>query len=85
MARSQPHAKTIVDLSKAGPKGSRIRRDPPPPPRKVTAGELRAREARIIVIGITAIGLALFVVLLSLDRFAGLSLADHVIELRPGG
>ena len=86
MARFQSQAKTTVDLSKGGPKGSRIRRDPPPPPpKKVTAGELRAREARVIVIGIAAIALALFVILLSLNRFAGWSLGDYVVEVRPDG
>jgi len=76
----RPGAKAKVDLAAPARIGSRIRRDPPPPPpRKVTRSELRQREARIIVIGITTIALAIMVVLVGLGGRAGWSPADTTI------
>lgn len=82
MARPFRSDKQTVDLAVRGPTVSRIRRDPPPPPpRKVTPGELRAREAKVIVIGVLAFGLAIFVLLVQLGQWAGWSPADYVIVL----
>jgi len=86
MAAPAQRSKKTVDL--AGPRrtGSRIRRDPPPPPpRKVTPGELRAQEARVMVIGIGLIAMALLVLLVQVSRAAGWSAADYTITVHPGG
>lgn len=82
MASPLPRAKKTVDLGAGQPRVSRIRRDPPPPPpRKVTAGELREREAAVIVTGIAAVGIALFVLLFEFSRVAGWSPADYEIRI----
>jgi hypothetical protein len=80
MASISRPGKQTVDLARTGPRVSRIRRDPPPqPPRKVTPGELRSREARIIVIGLVTFGLAIAVLLFQFGRWAGWSPADYRI------
>jgi hypothetical protein len=82
MARSTS-SKQTVDLSHGPVKVSRIRRDPPPPPpRKVTAGELRASEAKVIVVGLIVFGLAIAVLLFQAARWAGWSPADYTIVIR---
>lgn len=80
MARPLRTDKQTVDLRAAGPKVSRIRRDPPPPPpRKISPSELRSREARIILVGLIASGLILVILLVQIGRWAGWSPADYTI------
>lgn len=76
-------SKKAVDLS-AAPRVSRIRRDPPPKvvEKTVTKAELRQREAWQVAIGITAMTLALFIVLMAVGRWAGWSLSDYMIVVR---
>ena len=82
MASASRPGKQTVDLAKTGPRVSRIRRDPPPPPpRKVSPGELRSREARIIVIGLVTFGLAIAVLLFHFGQWAGWSPADYTIVI----
>lgn len=82
MARVSRPGKQTVDLAKAGQRISRIRRDPPPPPpRNVAPSELRSSEARIIVVGLIAFGLAFAVLLFHIGRWAGWSPADYTIVI----
>lgn len=82
MASASRPGKQTVDLAKPGTRGSRIRRDPPPPPpRKVTPGELRSQEARVIVIGLLTFGLAIAVLLVHFGNWAGWSPADYTIVI----
>lgn len=68
------------------PVGSRIRRAPPPKPeRKISAAELREREARLMVIGMVAVALAVSVILLSVARWQGWSPADYRVILTERG
>lgn len=72
-----------MDLA-GGPRrvGSRIRRAPPPPPeKKLTAAEIREREAWVVGTGILAVALALMVIILATARWGGWSPADYVIRL----
>jgi hypothetical protein len=83
MARPLASGKKAVDIA-GGPRpvGSRIRRAPPPKPeRKVSAAELREREARLMVVGMVAVALAVSVILLSVARWHGWSLADYRVVL----
>lgn len=74
--------KKVVDLSGPRRAVSRIRRDPPPPPpRKVTKAELREQEARVVLIGIVTVGLAIFVLTMQLGRAAGWSPSQYVITV----
>jgi hypothetical protein len=73
-------AKKTVDLAGGPVRVSRIRRDPPPPPpRRVTPGELREQEARVIVAGLFAAGLALSLLLYHVAQWAGWSPTDYHI------
>jgi hypothetical protein len=83
MARPSRSAKQTVDLAGGGPKVSRIRRDPPPPPpKKVTPGELREREAKVILAGLFAAGLAIALILFQIGQWAGWSPSDYTIVIR---
>lgn len=83
MSRPLRSAKQTVDLASRGVRVSRIRRDPPPPPpRKVTRGELRAREAKVILVGLVAAGIALALILFHVSQWAGWSPSDYRIVLR---
>jgi len=85
MAAPLPTTKKTVDLARqGGARVSRIRRDPPPAAKEksVTRAELREREAWSMAIGITAVTVALFVILLALSRWAGWSMSDYEIISR---
>ena len=85
MAAPLPTAKKTVDLAASrGVRVSRIRRDPPPTVKEktITRAELRRREAWMVAIGITAMTVALFVVLIAISRWAGWSLTDYEIVWR---
>ena len=85
MAAPLPTAKKTVDLAASrGVRVSRIRRDPPPTVKEkvITRAELRRREAWMLAIGITAMAIALFVVLIAVSRWAGWSLTDYEIVWR---
>lgn len=85
MAAPLPTTKKAVDLAgSGGVRVSRIRRDPPPAAKEknLTRAELREREAWAMAIGITALTVALFVILLAFSRWAGWSMSDYVIVVR---
>ena len=60
---------------------SRIRRDPPPPVKVVTAAEIKERDARNTVIGILAFALAVFVVLMGVSNASGWSPGQYRIVI----
>lgn len=85
MAAPLPTAKKSVDLAAGGSvRASRVRRDPPPKDkdRTLTRAELREREAWAMALGISAVTVALFVVLVAISRWAGWSLSDYEIVWR---
>ena len=77
--------KTTVDMSAPVVRVSRIRRDPPPPVRVITAAEIRERDARNIVIGIIAFALAVFIILIGLSNAAGWSPSQHAVVIKMEG
>ena len=80
-----PSRKQSVDMSAPVLRVSRIRRDPPPPVKVITAAEIRERDARGIVIGIIAFALAVFIVLLALSNAAGWSPSQHAVVIKMEG
>jgi hypothetical protein len=84
MAQPLPVRKQAVDLA-AGPRkvGSRIRRAPPPPPeKKLSAADIREREAWVMGVGMSAVALALMVILLAAAHWAGWTPSNYVISLK---
>jgi len=79
-----PHhfAKKSVDMAAPVSRVSRIRRDPPSPERKVTAAQIRERDAWSVVLGIAATALALLVILVAVSNAAGWSPSQYTIYIR---
>ena len=74
--------KKSVDLAAPVTRVSRIRRDPPPVVKEVSAADIREREARTVVIGIVTMALALLVVLFGLSNATGWSPREYTIYIR---
>ena len=85
MATPLKTAKQAVDLAAPVVRVSRIRRDPPPKVKTVTAAEIRERDARGMAIGIAALTLAVFVLLLAATNAAGWSPSQYTITIREQG
>ena len=85
MASPLNPAKQVVDLAAPVVRVSRIRRDPPPKVKLVTAAEIKEREGRNIVIGIAALTLAAFVLLIAVTNAAGWSPSQYTIHIRDQG
>lgn len=80
MASPLPTAKQSVDLAAAPVRASRIRRDPPPPEKKLSPRDRDEHDHRRGVVGILAVALALFVIILGLSNAAGWSPRQYVIR-----
>ena len=82
MAAPLNTTKQTVDLAAPGSRGSRIRRDPPPKPKKeLTLRERDARDTRIVVVGIVSFTLAMFVILVGVSSYLGWSPRQYVIDI----
>jgi len=85
MARPFQFRKQTVDMATPVVRVSRIRRDPPPKVKEVTAAEIKEREAWITVVGIGTFALALFVVLMGISNVAGWSPSQITIHVEQKG
>jgi hypothetical protein len=74
--------KQAVDLAAPVVRASRIRRDPPPPVKVVTAAEIKERDARHIAIGIAVFALAALTLLLAATNAAGWSPSQYTITIK---
>jgi hypothetical protein len=74
--------KKTVDLAAPVVRVSRIRRDPPPKVKEVTAVEVKEREAWTVAIGIATFALALFAILFVVSDAAGWSPSQYTITIR---
>ena len=81
MASKLQTTKTTVDLGAPVARVSRIRRDPPLKVKEVTLAEIKERDARHIVIGIIAVALAVFVILIGFTNVAGWSPSQVMIHI----
>ena len=81
MASPLKPGKQAVNLAGAAPRVSRIRRDPPPKVKEITAGELEDRDARIVTIGVAAFALAIAAIIIGFASWTGWSPDRHRIHL----
>ena len=80
MASPLQTGKKSVNLT-AAPRGSRIRRDPPPVAKKVEIRDPEERETRMVVIGIVSFALAIAIVIVAFSAYQGEPDDEHVIHL----
>ena len=80
MASPLKTGKQSVDLATAGPRVSRIRRDPPPKV-KVKEVDLDVVDRRDVFIGVLAFALALFVIIVAVAAYQGWSPRQYVVEV----
>lgn len=79
MASPLPTGKKSVNLT-APVRGSRIRRDPPPPAKKVVVRDPEVRETRMVVVGVVSFAIALFIIALAASAYSGWSAGDTTIQ-----
>ena len=79
MANPLQTGKKSVNLA-APVRVSKIRRDPPPPVNKTVARDPDEQETRMVVSGVIAFALALFVIMLGVSAYWGWSPSDYTIE-----
>ena len=72
--------KPKVDLAAPVVRVSRIRRDPPPAVKEISAADIKDQDARSVVIGVTGVALAVFVILLTLANAHGWTPENYRIE-----
>ena len=82
MASPHQTGKQSVDLAAPVVRVSRIRRDPPPPVKVVSAVEVKERDSRAVVVGVVLMALALFIALIGLSNAAGWSPSQYTIHIR---
>ena len=82
MAAPLAPGKKPVDLAATGPRVSRIRRDPPPKVKEITLVDLREREARTVVIGVTVFAIALIAILIGFATAKGWSPTQLTVVIK---
>ena len=86
MAQPLQTAKKSVNLASspapAGPRVSRIRRDPPPPPApEAIPVDPDERDRSDVIVGIAAFALAIFAVILAFGIYSSWSPREYAIEV----
>ncbi len=77
MAKPLSTGKPSVDLASAGPRVSKIRRDPPPVVRKTVVPDREDVDRRAV-----AVALALAVIIVGLASYNGWSPSEHVVRVK---
>ena len=60
---------------------SKIRRDPPPPVKKVEVRDPEERDTQMVIIGVVSFAVALFIVLIGFSAYSGWSPSDYTIQI----
>jgi hypothetical protein len=81
MASPLQSRKPSVNLAAPAVRISRIRRDPPPVVKELTAADVKEQDARSVTVGILAFGLAIFVVLIAAGNATGWSPTNYSITI----
>ena len=82
MASPLTSRKQTVNLAAAGARGSRIRRNPPPAPKKEPLIDREDREKIAVTAGVIAFALALVILTAAIGVFAGWTPRDYEIHYR---
>jgi len=87
MARPHPTAKQSVNLASPRsptsltPRGSRIRRDPPPVVKAKVVLDPEEREQWAVVVGVLTFALAIFVIILAFGSYSSWSPRQYTVEM----
>ena len=81
MASPLQTGKQAVDLAGTAPRKSRIRRDPPAKVKEIPAPDRDERDARVVLIGVIAFGLALVIITIGLSSAFGWSPRQYTAHL----
>lgn len=84
MARPHPTAKPSVslasNLASAGPRVSRIRRDPPPAVKEKFV-DPEERDQWAVVVGVLTFALAIFAIIVAFGSYSGWSPREYSVEV----
>ena len=83
MAQPLHTGKQPVNLASAGPRVSRIRRDPPPAV-KATIVEVEESDETAVLVGVLVFALAIFVLVLAFGIYSAWSPSEYTIEMKDG-
>ena len=81
MAQPLQTAKQSVDLASAGPRVSRIRRDPPAAVKEIPFRDREESDRSDVLVGILAFALAIFAVIVAFGVYSGWSPREYSIEV----
>jgi hypothetical protein len=82
MASPLNTGKSTVDLATGEKRVSKIRRDPPPVPRKTVIPDRDESDRRSAAIGIVVFTLGVVVIIIALGSWAGWSPSDYKVNIR---
>lgn len=80
MASPIQPAKASVNLAPPGVRGSRIRRDPPPPVKKAAVRDRGERDRLTVIAGISTFAIALLIIVVALTGYDGWTPSQYVIH-----
>ena len=81
MASPLQTGKQSVKLASAGPRVSKIRRDPPPVVKEIAVADPDRRDARTVILGLLTLTLILTVIAVGVSSALGWSPRDYVAHL----
>ena len=89
MASPLHTGKQTVDLGShpapAGPRVSRIRRDPPPVERTTVVPDRDERDQSAVVVGVLVFALAIFFLVVAFGVYSAWTPSEYTIEMKDGG
>ena len=78
---AKPTVNLAPNLASAGPRVSRIRRDPPPPVKETSVVDLEERDQWAVIVGVLAFALSIFVVIVAFGSYSSWSPRDYRVEM----
>ena len=82
MASPLKTGKQAVNLASGEVRVSKIRRDPPPPAKLKEVRHPDEVDRPAVVVGVVAVALAVFVVIMAFSSYSGWSPSEYTLELR---